>query len=96
MEEPVYAKNLAKGDLCIYSGYSNILYPGVFKGLGKGTFQFYRLTEWTVKAFKEGSSPVIDYIGGSRPERRLAKLDPSCLSQEEQDIYNQIKEILCR
>ena len=92
MQEPKYAKNLAKGDLCLFTGYLNRLHPGVFRSTGSGTLQFYRITERTAEKLEKGEKPSIDYIGGECIGERVVKIDVSQLPAEEQSIYNRIKE----
>ena len=96
MQEPKYAKNLAKGDLCLFTGYLNRLHPGVFRSTGSGTLQFYRITEWTAYDLEKGEKPPIDYIGGMYIDERVAKIDVSQLPAEEQSIYNRIKQAICK
>lgn len=96
MQEPKYAKNLAKGDLCLFTGYLNRLHPGVFRSTGSGTLQFYRITERTAEKLEKGEKPSIDYIGGECIGERVVKIDVSQLPAEEQSIYNRIKQAICK
>lgn len=90
----ITTENLKRGDLCVFSGYGGKLHPGVFKGLGQGTYQFWRLTAYTVEGLKSKVNPGVEYIGGSNKEHRVVRVHPSVLDQEEQALYEQLKKLI--
>jgi len=94
MNDITFAKDLKKGDLCIFSGYLGKLYAGVFWGLGSGTFQFINLNQRTIEDLKVKNKPRVEYIGGAHSLRRVARLNPIELSQEEQINYSIIKTLI--
>lgn len=85
---------LKQGDLCAFSVYAGRLVAGVYRGEGQGTYQFWRLNEYTADMLKEGKKAPIDYLGGSNRDNRVVKIDASVLNQEEREAYYKIKELV--
>lgn len=94
-----FARTLVVGDL-IMVPYSNRLYPGIFRGYGKGgNIHFYMLrTGQQVKdnitnRINSGKKPYVDFINRNG-DNIIAKIDPNEVEANIRQWYDEYKQLL--
>lgn len=91
-------RTLVKGDL-IAVAYNNYCHPAIYHGdEGYSTAQFYLINEYTVNAMKTGGNMRKDYINRHvrTTSSPFVKLNPAYLTQEQHDLYEEMKNLLIK
>lgn len=94
-----FARTLAPGDLIIVP-YSNHLYPGIFKGYGKGGNIHYfmirsdqRAKDYVINRMLDGKKVYVDFINRTQ-DNVIAKLHPDELEASLRAWYDEYKQLL--
>jgi hypothetical protein len=85
---------LKRGDLVAVAG-NNCTYPAIFHKLTNVSLQYYTISEWRLKHWKESgvNSTYKNYINTFRNHYRIVKITEDSLTDEDLVIYKEMKEI---